>query len=778
MRLTLLFLGLFSLSVLQAQEAIFKGRVLGVEGDEPALGAIISLAGQDQQVDFETGAFEFKLAAGRYNLSINLLGHDPIEETIFLKAGETLEREFRLAETATLLKTATITSSRFDKPLGEVTGSLEVVSNKLLEQTNAISVAEVLDRVPGVSLLDDQVDIRGGAGYAQGTGSRVMLLLDDMPILQADAGIANWRDLPTENVDQIEVLKGAASTLYGSAAMNGVINVRTAQPKSKPYTHISLTGRYFGSPADPNDKWWNRSNMPYETALQAAHRQRFGKFDLVAGTNIFLSRSVMRGSPDYRRRTFGQGDSTANFYNGGRLTVQTRYRITDRFNVGLNVNFNYADMNRHLFWHREAGDTARGISRYTAADESIPIRGKSYRYTIDPNATYFDNYGNRHRLQTRYYRTDNQNENQQSNSAHYFYGEYQYQRRFEYLQNLDMVAGLVGMQNLVDAEVYGNNTFRLGNVSAYVQLEKKFFERLNLSAGMRYEYNSLTPGTDSVAFGILRVASPPVREGRPVMRFGANYQASEATYVRASWGQAYRFPTLVEKFVSTSAGVLGVYPNPGLTSETGWTGEVGIKQGFKVSEWQGFFDLSGFWSEYQNMMEFQFEREIFGFWVQNVGDTRITGIEASVAGQGRIGKVEANVLAGYTYINPIFINFDSLTNENSSADVNVLKYRFRHTWKLDGQASYKGASLGLTLQYMSFMEAIDAYLENNFPSMGRFRKEFDGGTFLLGARAAYQVNKMFRVSVLGQNLLNSIYTVRPGLLEAPRSASLRLDMTF
>ena len=52
-----------------------------------------------------------------------------------------------------------------------------------------------------------------------------------------------------------------------------------------------------------------------------------------------------------------------------------------------------------------------------------------------------------------------------------------------------------------------------------------------------------------------------------------------------------------------TSGVSAV-PNPSLQSETGWTTELGIKQGFRISEFEGFLDVSAFWSEYQHMMEF------------------------------------------------------------------------------------------------------------------------------------------------------------------------------
>jgi iron complex outermembrane receptor protein len=117
--------------------------------------------------------------------------------------------------------------------------------------------------------------------------------MDDLPVLQVDAGLPQWRDLPTENVSQIEVVKGASSALYGSTAMNGIINIRTAYPTSKPLTKVSLSGKLFDNPRDLNNKWWTSKNMPYESNLQLAHRQKFGKLDLVAGANLYSESSFM-----------------------------------------------------------------------------------------------------------------------------------------------------------------------------------------------------------------------------------------------------------------------------------------------------------------------------------------------------------------------------------------------------------------------------------------------------------------------------------------------------
>ncbi len=780
--LMLLLLSVCSISLF-AQKAVVKGIITDANGGDGLLGANVKVGDQGVSTEID-GSYRIELEAGKHKIEFSYVSYETEIKEVTVTAGQELELNVQLKESETILGTTTVTSSKFEKPLGEVTVSMEIVSPKLLENTNAVAVNEVLDKLPGVNMLEDQVDIRGGAGYAQGTGSRVLMLMDDLPVMQVDAGLPQWRDLPTENVSQIEVLKGAASALYGSAAMNGIINIRTAYPTAKPITKVSLSGKLFMNPRDPANKWWTSANQPYESNLQIAHRQKIGKLDIVAGANVYNDQSFMRGND---RDSVGGVDTLPNSAQAGRATVNLRYRLSEKLFVGLNTNVNIGRQNRHLFWDTWRNNPRGGL--YEAASEAIPIRGQYFRITVDPSVTAYDKFGGRHRLQTRYYHITNDNENNQSNKSDFGYAEYQYQRKFEKLKGLEVASGIVGSVSHVTAEIYSNSSFNLANFAAYAQLDKKFFERLSLSIGIRYELNQLN-GPDSILFKPISflpgsyINAPDTTEGRPVLRFGMNYKVSRGTFLRASWGQAYRFPTIVEKFISTSTGTLGIVPNPNLRSESGWSAELGIKQGFKIGNWQGFIDLAGFWSEYYNMMEFQFLTLYFQ--VKNVGDTRILGGEVSVAGQGKIGGVALDLIAGYNYLDPRYVNFkdsiDGVSIESTTSDgVNILKYRSRHTGKIDAQATYKSFSAGFNFIYMSFMENIDKYLDGEltFPSIRAFRDREDvqKGTFILNARVSYKY-KFAKISVLGNNLLNSEYWLRPGRLEAPRNIALRLDFNI
>src|SRR5205085_5635963 len=124
----------------------------------------------------------------------------------------------------------------------------------LIESRNAVAMDEGLDYIPGVNIIDGQANIRGGSGWSYGAGSRVQIMVDDLPQLTADANDAKWNFFPVENLEQIEVIKGASSVMFGSSALNGVMNIRTAFPRDTPSTKVSLFGGMYDEAFITTDK--------------------------------------------------------------------------------------------------------------------------------------------------------------------------------------------------------------------------------------------------------------------------------------------------------------------------------------------------------------------------------------------------------------------------------------------------------------------------------------------------------------------------------------------
>ena len=124
-----------------------------------------------------------------------------------------------------------------------------------------------MEQVPGVNMTDGQANIRGGSGWSYGTGTRVLVLVDDMPMIDGGLGQAQWNAIPTENISQIEVIKGASSALYGSSALNGVINIRTKYPSIDPETKIKIHYGFYDNPSNINYAWWDENQNPIKKGI-------------------------------------------------------------------------------------------------------------------------------------------------------------------------------------------------------------------------------------------------------------------------------------------------------------------------------------------------------------------------------------------------------------------------------------------------------------------------------------------------------------------------------
>ena len=101
-------------------------------------------------------------------------------------------------------------------------------------------------------------------------------------LLSADQGEVLFNMVPLENVEQIEIIKGASSALYGSSALNGIVNVRSKMPGLTPETHVSYFHGFWDAPKNPTIKWWGDSTRWKRglnfTSFKENWKTRFGGF--------------------------------------------------------------------------------------------------------------------------------------------------------------------------------------------------------------------------------------------------------------------------------------------------------------------------------------------------------------------------------------------------------------------------------------------------------------------------------------------------------------------
>jgi iron complex outermembrane receptor protein len=750
----------------QAQQSSIKGRVTSTLSKEALPGASIILDGKAIAVTDADGNYSILVDSGKHELTFHFISFLDKSIQLQLKMNESLVLDVSLNESSRELDIVVVSAAKFEQKLEEVTVSMEVLKPKLIEERNTTSMDDALQHVAGVSIVDGQANIRGGSGWSYGAGSRVQILVDDLPQLTADANDTKWSFLPVENIEQIEVIKGASSVLFGSSALNGAINIRTAYPKAKPITKVNVfTGIYDHAEYEINDTtyhadWWRGIPQLY-SGINFLHSRQIGRLDLVVGGNMFVDEGFRKGEHEARARI--------------NSNLRYRFKKIDGLSVGVNVNSMKTEGTLFFLWNSDTAGAyipaANTLSDYT-----------TYRTNVDPFITYFDKKGNTHKLRTRWFNTTNQNNTNQDSKADLYYGEYQYQHKFK--NNLNITTGLVRQVSKVHSELYGDHE---GNqTAAYLQGDYQW-NRLTISLGGRVEQNKVDTVKD---------------DWTPVFRCGLNFRALKATFLRASYGQGYRFPSIAEKFVRTAVGSLIIYPNHELTPEKGYSQEFGIRQLIKIRSWSAYLDIAAFENRYNNMMEFGFAQWGaftdpsfgLGFKSLNVGDTRVRGIDLSMLAQGTLfGEIKSTWTAGYTYIEPRQLSYDSAyvakvgeSNYLGSDSSDVLKYRYTHLVKADVEFEWKRISVGLSLRYHSRMINIDKIFTSGFLDAGlgtnlgikHYRDNRTKGDAIFDLRTSVRITKELRTSFIVKNLFNYIYMERPADMQPPRIFVIQLGLNF
>jgi len=781
-------------TVALAQFSVVKGTVTDEKTADPLPFVNIGVKGQSTGTFSDSkGAYHLELPKGDYDLFISSVGYEKMEKHIHLDGIKTYILDLNLTTLSQELSTVVVSASKYAQKIQESISSIEVIKAKSIEIGNLSGADKVIDKVPGITIVNNEPQIRAGSGFSSGLGSRVMVMVDEIPLLRGDAGRPDWALLPIDDVDQIEVVKGASSVVFGSSAINGAINVRTAWPKDEPVTKVNT---FVGGYSKPERKYatpWTGMN-PLVYGITLTHAQKIDNIDLTGGVSYYKDQGYIGGTPEGKVADTifnkGQFDNRVKFYFNSRV----RSKKVEGLSYGLNGNFMFQENAETYFWYD--ADT----NLYRSFPGSLS-RFKSFTFYIDPFIKYYAKNGNVHSFKNRIYYLNSAGLYNQSSLSVTVFNEYQFTHRFSKAGDLMLVTGIMNIYSYAYGKVFSgklaadgttnlgeNGTYTAENFAVYAQLEKKFFDRLSVLFGGRYEYYHLTDLTES----------------KPIFRAGLNFQAAKATYLRLSAGQGYRVPSIGERYITTTSGNFGFYPNPDLAPESSLTYELGFKQLFRFGQFAGMFDVAGFYENYENYVEFNFgywglnpnPSKDVGFKFFNTGPARIYGIDASIGGEGDLAKnLNLSAMVGYTYsipeaLDPNYVFYvdpnnaaNSLTYLTTSTDTNghVLKYRVQTLLKAEVQITWKRFATGFGGRYYGYMKNIDKFFYEILDGqmfgvktgIKKYREEHHSGTFILDYRVSYAM-KSFKFSVIVNNLMNTEFSLRPLTVEPPRMTQLQV----
>lgn len=740
-----------------------QGKVLDAQTGEPLIGAsVVTLDGTGTIAD-ETGHFKIETIAAREVLTITFIGYEKLVSDTIIPSGKTVFLEFRLQPITSSLGEVVVSAGRFEQRLEDVTVSLDILKPNLQQDKNLVQLENSLQQAPGVHVNDGTASIRGGSGWSYGTGTRVQTLVDNIPLISGDAGQAQWNLVPIHSMERVEILKGASSVLYGSAAMNGIINVITRPFPEKEALAVNLYSGVYDAPKRESVKWWNkpRTNSGINFDYQKPLGSQTGL--VISGGHIY-DEGFRYLEEEQRSRLFGKF-----IYKSTKLKG---------LEASLAANINYSDAGDALLWESDS-------LAYVPLDSAI-TKTYGWDFFIDPKVSF--RHGKfLHTVQGRYLQLNNHARSTDvdyTNASDQFFGQYLFQ--FFYSTKLALTAGFSTTKTKSTSVVFqGEHTS--ANNALFLQGDYKPLKWINLNGGVRYEDFYLDDRYNR----------------KPVFRGGLNVQFVKGTNARFSYGEAFRFPAISEAFIATGFGTVKVYPNPDLQPETGRSYELGLRQMFYSKFIKGYVDIAAFHMRYYDMIEFTFGgwgRAVppdlgLGFKPLNVGETLIQGLELSTALEGKFGNTAYRLLAGYTYMLPQVVNPDKpyamdsnknqLTYKSTSSDTtnNILKYRYQHLVKVDFQVNPGRWRTGISFRYNDFMQNIDALFVSSVfasqvPGVETNRERNSKGDVIVDIRAGYQFSKHWQVDLLVNNLLNREVMIRPAYMDAPRNFVLRVNYSL
>ncbi len=877
------------------------------------------------------GSYELNVPAGSVTISYSFLGFETQHIPVVVNRNQTRTVNVYLKLEAGLMDEVVVSVGRYEQKLSDITVSMELLKAGDITRQAPTDLTAALKTIPGVEITDRQPSIRSGSGWTYGVGSRSLIMVDGLSVLTPASGEINWNVVPMENVDQIEVIKGASSVLYGSSALNGLINVRTKRPALEPTTSIKTYLGIYGNPDKDSYIWWDQSfwkdgkypvtplgrrsllqsiKNPIYDGIDVSHSRRIGNLDLTAGINYFTDEGYRTGNYTNRLRIGGNLtyhdprvyglnyglnlNFLANDYAGFFIwrSPEEAYVQSSMGNMGRQANMfditpflNYTNINNNTSHklksriYRQGNQIVKGSSDKSVLDivdnmgfnygdiNEVADLVQNWQTKLLPIALpYLPNVLNGdyagivkeiENLGNRYFPTakpadymdmiswvmghtpiptttdelipwavnnilgEPKTVTPPTDYTTSYYVDYQFSKKYT---NAQLTAGTTYEHVYADSKVTGQH--RSDNIGLFMQYDHKFFDRLNVSAGVRMEYYRVDEHYREAETDIFGVSMP----FKPVFRGGLNYELAEYSFLRASFGQGYRYPSVVEKYVLKDIGGIGAYPNANLKAERGYNAEIGFKQGYKIGGLKGFVDLAGFYTHYDDMIEFRiglFDKKTFdyltglddiiaaiqggnglgiGAQFNNVGRAEIYGVDASVMGMYEFtpeSKLTFNL--GYVYTEPIDLDNDArnameeadtdiLAMRSKSNDSKYLKYRQKHSFKGVFDYEWKRWSIGTNLAWKSKVLAVDYFFVDErtkarpnlmdyvrgmmFGDLHDYWIDQNTGYFAADLRMGVKLSKVVRMQVLINNLLNTEYSARPMDVAAPRTYVMQMNIDF
>lgn len=579
--------------ILCITNATAQRRISGIVTDmnnEPLPGATVvvkelSTLGAVANAD---GHYELQLPDNKdYTLTATFVGYIDVSKKVSDKQEDVLN--FQLTESSTTLNQIVVTGTRTPKLLKDVPIVTRVISDLDIKRMDATNVSDLLEtELPGIEFsysMNQQTSLNM-SGFG---GNSVLFLVDGERLAGETLDNVDYSRLNMDNVQRIEIVKGAASSLYGSNAVGGVVNI-ISRESQEPWS-VNVNGRYgthneqrYGGSVGFNAGRFNSMTNVQYTSIDAidlskgTDNEEVGDYSMIYGNSTLNIKERLIYTPidnlkftaraGYFFRERNSSESQKDRYRSFTGGLKGNYNITDKDDLEVAYSFDQYDKSDYLVFgdldvrdYSNVQHTLRALYNHTFADKHILTVGGDYMH--------------------------------------------------DYLMSYQFTDGGSYIQHTADA---------------FAQFDWNPHKKFNLIAGLRFDYFSEAK---------LSHLSP---------KLGLMYKLGNCS-LRGSYAGGFRAPTLKEMYMNFYMGnIFMIYGNPDLKPESSHNFSLSaeyMKRNHNLT-------VTGFYNIIDNRITTAWNQALGGQVYTNMSRLQVAGVDANASGKYRCG-ISWRLSYAYTY---------------------------------------------------------------------------------------------------------------------------------
>ncbi|MDZ7626720.1 MAG: TonB-dependent receptor [Ignavibacteriaceae bacterium] len=636
------------------QSFTLKGKITSAENSLAIQGAAVFVSYSSFTYSNTEGFYSLSgLNPGKYQIKISSLGYKSFSKEIEITSDEV--KDFALTPSAIELDEVVVSTNRTENYLRNSPFAESLIGKEEIQIRPSVSLPDILQNEPGVSLLRDgiwgtEVSIRGL------NRENVITLIDGSRIATSTDVAARLSMIDLNDVERVEVIKGASSSIYGSGATGGIVNIITKSPQL--YNKFSLSGNILteynsvndlsvlgGSVYSGSSFWSTKLSGSYRKANNTQtpngelNNSQFEDYSFSGALNIFpidnhklkidyqLFRADNVGIPG--SSVFPEQALVTYPYERREL-ISAGYEIQNisKAFYKLSAKYSYQLINRDV-------ENIPYIVQNIPASGGNPARRVSV-LKITPSA---DHKNNNATLQGNFWLFDSHNL-----AAGFDYWDRSYngeRERYQLIEVLDSAGNVVSTTNRITGEKpLPNSSYK--SLGIFAQDEFKLFEdKLSTTLGLRYDFINITGEKTLnpvyvINNGIINTTPPNQQviwdstdenNSSYSANLGFIYSLFSSFDLTLGLGSSFRSPSLEERFQYIDQGSVVRVGNPELKPEKGQSIDFGIRHysdNLKI--------LSSFFYSYFNDLVVEVPGTFEGrnaLIKTNIGEARIYGFDFS-----------------------------------------------------------------------------------------------------------------------------------------------------